>query len=138
MKASEVKAGMRNLDLDLKLVELEEARTFVSRQGQEGMVATGIGEDDSGTVKVSIWNENVSKVKKGDQIHIRNGYSRLFRDEVHVSAGMYGKLEVGDLVEEPSKEEGKSDAAEKTEEEGKEEGKSDAAEKTEEEGKKEA
>lgn len=94
MKASEVKPAMRNIDLDLKIVEKGEPRSYVSRQGQEGRVATAVGEDDSGRVKISLWNEDVDRVKEGDQIRIRNGYSRLFRDEVHVSAGRYGKLEV--------------------------------------------
>ncbi len=117
MKASEVKAGMRNIDLDLKLVELEEPRTFVSRQGREGVVATGIAEDDSGKIKVSFWNEDVNKVKVGDRIRIKNGYSRLFRDEVHVSSGMYGSLEVGDEIGASDAEEAPSKPAEEPKEE---------------------
>ena len=94
MKVSEVKPAMRNIDLDLKIVEISEPRTYVSRDGHEGRVATAIGEDDSGRIKVSLWDEDVDRVKEGDLIRIRNGYSRLFRDEVHVSAGRYGKLEI--------------------------------------------
>jgi replication factor A1 len=94
MKANEVKPAMRNIDLDLKIVEKDEPRNFVSRQGREGRVATAVAEDDSGQIKISLWNDDVDSVNVGDQVRIRNGYSRLFRDEIHVSAGMYGKLEV--------------------------------------------
>ena len=94
MKASDVKPEMRRVDLDLKIVEIEEPRSYVSRTGREGKVTTAIGEDDSGRIKISLWDNDIDRVKVGNTVRIRNGYARLFRDEVHVSAGMYGKLEV--------------------------------------------
>lgn len=94
MRASEVRPGMRRIDLDLKIVEVEEPRPYVSRAGREGRVTTAIGEDESGRIKISLWDKDVDRVKVGCMVRIRNGYSRLFRDEVHVSAGMYGRLEV--------------------------------------------
>jgi len=94
MKASEMKQDMRKIDLDLKIVEIEEPRTYTSRTGKEGRVTTAIGEDDSGRIKITLWDKDIDRVKVGNQIRIRNGYSRLFRNEVYVSAGVYGKLEV--------------------------------------------
>lgn len=95
MKAKDVKSGMRNLSLNLKVVEKEEPHTFETDKG-EGRVATAICEDNSGKIKVSLWNEDIEKVEVGDRIKIENGYSRLFKDEVHVSAGKYGELKVPD------------------------------------------
>ncbi|MDI6820354.1 MAG: hypothetical protein QMC89_05580 [Candidatus Hodarchaeaceae archaeon] len=94
MKASDVKPAMRNIDLDLKIVEIEEPRSYIGRSGREGRVTTAVGEDDSGRIKISLWDNDIDKVKVGSLVRIRNGYSRLFRDEVYVSAGMYGRLEV--------------------------------------------
>lgn len=94
MKARDVRPAMRNVDLELKIVEVEEPRSYVSRAGREGRVTTAVGEDDSGRIKISLWDKDIDLVKVGNLIRIRNGYSRLFRDEVYVSAGMYGKLEV--------------------------------------------
>lgn len=95
MKADRVKPGMRNLNLDLKVVEKGEPHSFQSDRG-EGRVATAVCEDSSGKINVSLWNEDVDRVEVGDRIHIENGYSRLFKDEVHVSAGKYGELEVSE------------------------------------------
>ena len=94
MKAKDVRPAMRNIDLDLKIVEIEEPRSYVGKSGREGLVTTAIGEDDSGRIKISLWDKDIHRVKVGSIIRIRNGYSRLFRDEIYVSAGMYGKLEV--------------------------------------------
>lgn len=95
MKANRVKPGMRNLNLELKVVEKGEPHHFESDKG-EGRVATAVCEDDSGKVNVSLWNEDIDRVEVGDKISIENGYSRLFKDEVHVSAGRYGELKVSD------------------------------------------
>lgn len=91
MKANKIKPGMKSLDLELKVVDKEEPHTFENDNG-EGRVATAICEDDSGEVKVSLWNEEIDKVSVGDEIKIENGYSRLFKNEVYVSAGKYGEL----------------------------------------------
>ena len=94
MTASDVKPGMQRMELELTIVEMEEPRTYTKRDGREGRVTSAIGEDDSGRVKVSLWDADVDRVKVGNKIKITNGYSRSFRDEVQVSAGLYGKLEV--------------------------------------------
>lgn len=94
MKVKDVKPELRGIDLELKVVEVEEPRSYVSRTGREGRVTTAVAEDETGRIKVSLWDEDIDRVKVGSLIRIRNGYSRLFRGEVHVSAGMYGRLEV--------------------------------------------
>lgn len=93
MKAEKVKPGMRNIDLELEVVEKEDTHTFEKDDG-EGRVATAICKDDSGEVKVSLWNDEIERVEVGDRIRLEDGYSRLFKDEVHVSAGRYGELKV--------------------------------------------
>lgn len=94
MKAIEVRPDARRIDMELKIVEMEEPRTYTSRTGKEGRVTTAVGEDDSGRIKISLWDADIDRVKVGNRVKITNGYARLFRDEVHVSAGIYGKLEV--------------------------------------------
>lgn len=95
MKASRVKPGMRSVDLDLEVVEKSEPHDFETDKGK-GRVATAVCKDESGEIKVSLWNDDIDLVEVGDRIKIENGYSRLFKDEVHVSAGKYGELKVED------------------------------------------
>jgi replication factor A1 len=86
--------GSRRVDLELTIVETEEPRPYTRRDGGEGRVMTAVGEDETGKIKISIWDDDIEKVAVGSRIKITNGYARLFRNEVHVSAGLYGKLEV--------------------------------------------
>lgn len=93
MKASEVKPGMRNITLELKIVKIEEPHNFENENGQ-GRVATATCEDESGKIRVSLWDDEIDKVEEGDEIRIESGYSRFFKDNVHVSVGRYGELKV--------------------------------------------
>jgi len=94
VKASDIRPDMRRIDIELKVVEVEEPRTYIRKDGREGRVTTAVAEDDTGKIKISLWDADIDRVKVGDKIKITNGYARLFRNEVHVSAGIYGKLEV--------------------------------------------
>lgn len=94
MKVNEVRQDSRRIELELKVVEVGEVRTYTRRDGTEGRVASAVGEDDTGRIKVSLWDADVDRVKVGSRIKITNGYAKLYRDEIQVSAGTYGKLEV--------------------------------------------
>ncbi len=79
--------------LELEVVEMEEPREFTNFRGQ-GMVANGKGKDKTGEIKITLWNDDVDKVKKGDTIVIENGWAKEYRGEIQVSTGKFGKLEV--------------------------------------------
>jgi len=85
---------MRRIDLELTIVEMEEPRPYMKRDGTQGKVTTAVGEDDSGRIKLSLWDSEIDRVKVGNRVRITNGYARTFKNEVHVSAGMYGRLDV--------------------------------------------
>ncbi|MFN4133035.1 MAG: DNA-binding protein [Candidatus Hadarchaeales archaeon] len=94
MKVAEIGPGSRRIDIELTIVEVGEPRPYARRDGGEGRVATAVGEDETGRIKISLWDGEIDRVSVGSRIKISNGYAKIFRDEVHISAGMYGKLEV--------------------------------------------
>ncbi|KXA89368.1 hypothetical protein AKJ61_03035 [candidate division MSBL1 archaeon SCGC-AAA259B11] len=93
MKAGDVKPGMRNIDLELKVGGMGDPHTF-EKKGEQGKVVTAVCEDGSGRVKVSLWDEDAERVETGDRIRVEGGYSRLFKGELRVSAGRYGEIVV--------------------------------------------
>jgi replication factor A1 len=82
---------MRRVDVAGKIVNIEGPRDVQTKFGP-GQVATATLEDDSGRVKVTLWNENISKVSTNDSIQIENGYVDSFRGELQLNVGRYGKL----------------------------------------------
>jgi len=92
LKISDIRSGMRRLDIEVKVVEIGEPREVVTRDGTNHRVATALVSDNSGEMNMSLWDEHIDQVKVGDQIRIENGYSTSFRNETQLNVGKYGKL----------------------------------------------
>lgn len=93
MKISDLKPRMGKVDIEVEVVEVGEAREF-QKFGSTGRVATAIAKDETGQVKLSLWNEEIDLVKKGAKVKITNGYVNEFQGEMQLTAGKFGKLEV--------------------------------------------
>ena len=62
-----------------------------------GKVCNALGVDSAGdTVKITLWNDDIDKVKQGDKIVIENGWVSEFQNELQVSTGRFGKLTVNE------------------------------------------
>lgn len=116
MKISELKSGQSKVDIEATVTEIGETREF-DRFGRTIKVATAKIKDDSGSMNLSLWNDDVGRVKKGDKIKVTNGYVNEFQGELQLTSGKFGKLEViGEGTEEPEEKE-EAKAEEKIEEE---------------------
>ncbi|MCW4002085.1 MAG: OB-fold nucleic acid binding domain-containing protein [Candidatus Bathyarchaeota archaeon] len=86
---------MRRVDVEAKIVEKSETREVRSRYRNETYrVADAMIQDDTGTVKLTLWNEQIDQVNIGDTIRIENGYITSFRGEIQLNSGKYGTLNV--------------------------------------------
>ena len=95
MKISELQPGQGNIDVEGTISDIGETRTF-NKFGKELSVVNAILKDDSGSVKLSLWNEDVTRFKNGDNIKITNGYVNEFQGEKQLTSGKFGKIELAD------------------------------------------
>jgi len=91
MKIAELKPGMRRVEEKGEMVDVASQREVQTKFGP-GRVASATLQDESGSVKVTLWNENIAKVAVNDTIEIQNGYVDSFRGELQLNVGRYGKL----------------------------------------------
>ncbi len=95
LKIRDLRDGMGRIDVVVKVVQKSETREVRSRFGDETLrVADAIIKDDSGTIKLTLWNEQIDQVNVEDTVKIENGYTRSFRGEIQLNIGKYGKLSV--------------------------------------------
>lgn len=86
---------MRRVDVTGKVVEKSEPRKVTSRyRGTTHRVATAILVDDTGSIKLTLWNEQIDQVNVNDVVKIENGYVTSFRGEIQLNVGRYGRLSV--------------------------------------------
>ena len=92
MKISDLKGELSRVDVEGEVIEKGETRTVNLRAGGTSTVADATIKDDSGTIKLSLWGEQINSVDVGDKVKIENGYTKAFRGEVQLNIGRYGKL----------------------------------------------
>ena len=122
MKISELKPRQSGVEVEGEITEVGETREF-SSYGRQLRVATAKIQDDSGSIALSLWNEDIEKIKVGDKVRISNGFVKEFQGETQLTTGKFGKMEViGEGEEKPAEEEsGKEEEQEEAEEEKEEE-----------------
>jgi replication factor A1 len=92
MNISDLKPGMRGVSIEGTIDSLTEPRTVNLRAGGTAQVADAIISDDTGTIKLSLWDDQINMVKQGDRVSIENGYTQAFRGENSLNIGRYGNL----------------------------------------------
>jgi replication factor A1 len=92
MEISELKAGMRNVSITGKIDSVGEPRTVNLKAGGTNTVADAIISDESGSIKLSLWGEEINNVQPGDRVSVENGYINTFRSENSLNVGKFGKL----------------------------------------------
>jgi replication factor A1 len=92
MKISELKPGMRNVSVTAKVDSVGQPRTVNLKAGGTNTVADAIISDDSGSIKLSLWGDDINKIQTGDRISVENGYINTFKGENSISVGKFGKL----------------------------------------------
>ena len=93
MFIKDLQARQTDVEIEADVIEVGEPREF-SKMGKQGKVATAIVRDGTGQVKLSLWNEQVEKVKAGDRIKIEKGYVGEWQGELQLTTGKFGTLEV--------------------------------------------
>lgn len=85
---------MRTVEAEGEVVDISSPREVSLRTGGQARVADATLKDDTGTIKLSLWDAQIDQVKKGSKVKVSNGYTNNFRGEVQLNIGRYGKLEI--------------------------------------------
>ncbi len=93
MKIGDLKAGASNVDVEGTITEKKEPREVITKFGKRLQVADAVLSDDSGSITLSLWNEDAEKLSVGDKVKVSNGYVGEFRGSPQLSSGKYGKIE---------------------------------------------
>lgn len=93
MQVKDLQARTGNIELTLDVIDVDEPREF-EKFGKAGKVANAKAKDESGEVKLTLWNEQTEQIKKGDKVKISNGWVGEYQGELQVSTGKFGTLQV--------------------------------------------
>jgi replication factor A1 len=92
MKIGELKSGMRNVSVTGKVESVGEPRTVNLKAGGTNTVADAIISDETGSIKLSLWGDDINKIQPGNTVSIENGYINTFKGEDSINVGKFGNL----------------------------------------------
>jgi len=93
MKINELQIRQGRVELTANVVDKGNVREF-DKFGKKGKVCDAVLEDETGRVKLTLWNEQADEVNLGDTVKISNGWVGEYQGEKQLTSGKFGKLEV--------------------------------------------
>jgi replication factor A1 len=95
LNIKELRNGMKRVNVEAKVVEKGNPREVMSRYKDETYtVADAMVADETGSIKLTLWNEQIDQVNINDKVKIENGYVTSFKGEIQLNVGKYGKMTV--------------------------------------------
>ncbi|MCJ7430224.1 hypothetical protein MUO83_03280 [Candidatus Bathyarchaeota archaeon] len=88
----DLRTGMSHVNLKAKVLEIPRPKLVVTRFGNYASVANALIADETGTIKLCLWNEQINSISIGDTIQIENARTSTFRGERQLRIGKKGTL----------------------------------------------
>ena len=93
MLINELQPGPANGEITAVVSEKNNIREF-DKFGKKGRVCNAILEDESGSITLTLWNEEIESLNAGDKVKLSNGWVSEFRGEKQISTGKFGQIEI--------------------------------------------
>ncbi len=93
VKIEDVKPLEKRLNVVFKVVETGEEREINKRSGEQHRVCDFTVADDTGTITLTLWNEDIDALAVGSMYKLSNGFANVFQNSLRLSKGKYGEIE---------------------------------------------
>ena len=97
-KIGELRDGVRSVSVAGRVVSVTETREFTRKDGTKGRVASVVLEDETGIVRLSLWDDDVNALGDmlvGAVVAVENGYTRAgFGNTTDLNVGRQGTMKI--------------------------------------------
>ncbi|MGD0977512.1 MAG: hypothetical protein ABR962_00040 [Candidatus Bathyarchaeia archaeon] len=93
-KIGDLKVGMKRVSLKAEVLEIPKSKIVYTRYGTTAWISNALIRDETGSMKMSLWNQQINTVHEGDVIDVKNGTVAWFSGERQLRLGRSGSLSV--------------------------------------------
>jgi len=94
IKVEKLDPKSSRVNLIVKVVSKSEPRETVSKtDGSTHSVVDALVGDETGSIYLTLWDDNIEKIKNEDVLELKNVYVSLFRGAMRLNLGRYGSFE---------------------------------------------
>jgi replication factor A1 len=94
LEIKDLNSETKRFNLNAKVTEKSSPRTILSRWGNTLLLSTATITDRSGTIKLPLWKDQISRISVGDRIHLENARLKRFRGEFQVRVDRLTRLSI--------------------------------------------
>lgn len=80
-KIRDLKQRMKHVNLKARVLETPEPKMIYTRWGAQAFVSNVLLADETGTIKLSLWNQQINKVSVNDVVKLENVNVTIFRGD---------------------------------------------------------
>ncbi len=91
-KIKDLTPQSKRVDVLAKCLDVSEPKDIPGRFGNTRRVAEATLADDTGSIVMSLWDDQIGTIAKEDTLAIKNGYVSLVRGHMRLNVGKYGGL----------------------------------------------
>ena len=88
----DLRAGMNHVSLKAKVLEVTQPKQVFTRYGNYASLAKAVIEDNTGQIKLCLWNDQIDAVSAGTTVQIENARTSTFKGERQLSLGKTGTV----------------------------------------------
>lgn len=94
VQIKDLRIGMKSVYLRAKIVKVAAPKFVVTRFGNYATVANALISDDTGEIKMCLWNEQINSIAAGNVVEIENACVFAFKGEKQLKIGKKGMLTI--------------------------------------------
>ena len=92
---SKLRDGFKRVYVNGEIESLSEPREVtIKATGAKSTVTDAVLKDATGSITLSLWNEQGKMVKAGSKVKVENGFVTAYKGKNQLSLGKFGKLAV--------------------------------------------
>ncbi len=93
----DLRSGMTQICLKAKVLEIPKPTMVYTRYGNYASVANALIADETGTIRLCLWNEQIYCISAGDTVQIQNARASTFKGQRQLNIGRKGLLSSVDV-----------------------------------------
>ena len=90
----DLRYGMKGITVKAKMIEIPPAKLVMTRWGSPACVSNVTIADDTGTIRLGLWNDQIEMVNIGDEVELTNCRVARFANEPQLRLGRKSTISV--------------------------------------------
>jgi ssDNA-binding replication factor A large subunit len=91
VKISEIQSEMENIEVVGRVIDISEKRQVLTRYGPAD-IATATLKDETGSIHLNLWRQQIDSVREGKMVRIINAFTRVYNDRLELNIGQSGYI----------------------------------------------